>query len=44
MPQDEFERFLKDYANCIDMMYLARHNPMIYEELHRLLMLVGLYK
>ena len=44
MPQDEFERFMKDFGNCVDMIYLARHNPMIREELNRLLMLVELYK
>jgi hypothetical protein len=44
MPQDEFERFLKAYGQYMDLVYIARHNTMIREELNRLLMLVELLK
>ena len=44
MPQDDFERFLTDFNHSVDMYRLARENPMIREELNRLLMLVELYK
>jgi hypothetical protein len=44
MPQDDFERFLRDFNHSVDMYRLARENPMIREELNRLLMLVELLK
>ena len=44
MPQDDFERFLRDFNHSLDMYRLARANPMIREELDKLLMLVELYK
>jgi hypothetical protein len=44
MPQDDFERFMKDFGNCVDMLHLARHNRMIGDQLNQLLMLVELYK
>jgi hypothetical protein len=44
MPQDEFERFLKAYGQYMDLVYIARHNTMIREELHKILMLVELLK
>lgn len=44
MPQSDFERFMKDFNNSLDMYVLARNNPMIQQELHRLNMLVELYK
>ena len=44
MPQDEFERFMLNWRNYIDMMYVAQNNSMIREEYHKLLMLVQLLK
>ena len=44
LPEDEFERFLRDFGRCIDLYKLARENPMIEVELQRLLILVELYK
>jgi hypothetical protein len=44
MPQDEFEKFLKAYGQYMDLVYIARHNTMIREELHKILMLVELLK
>lgn len=44
MPQDEYERFLQNWGQYIDLMYVAKHNPMIREEFHKFLMLVNLLK
>lgn len=44
MPRDEFERFLQNWSNYIDLMYVAKHNQMIGEEYHKLQMLVQLLK
>lgn len=44
MPQADFERFMKDFNQSLDMHRLAREVPMIQQELHRLNMLVELYK
>lgn len=44
MPEDEFERFLKDFGKCVDLYKSARENPMIREQLNQLTMLVELYK
>lgn len=44
MPQDEFEKFIKGWANYIDLMHVASNNPMIGEEYHKLHMLVQLLK
>lgn len=44
MPQDDFERFMRDFNQSLSMHRLARENPMIQQELHRLNMLVELYK
>lgn len=44
MPRDEFERFLENWNQYIDLMYVAKYNHMIGEEYHKLLMLVQLLK
>ena len=44
MPQDEFEKFMKGWANYIDLMHVAATNPMVGEEYHKLHMLVQLLK
>lgn len=44
MPQDEFERFLRDFSKCVDLYKSARENPMIREQLNQITMLVELYK
>jgi len=44
MPRDEYERFLANWSNYIDLMYVANHNPMIREEFHKIHMLVQLLK
>lgn len=44
MPRDEFERFLQNWNQYIDLMYVAKYNHMIGEEYHKLLMLVQLLK
>ena len=44
MPQDEYERFLLNWGQYIDIMYVSQNNPMIREEFHKLHMLVQLLK
>ena len=44
MPRDEFERFLQNWNQYIDLMYVAKYNHMIGEEYHKLQMLVQLLK
>ena len=44
MPADEYERFIQNWNNYIDLMYVAKYNPMIREEFQKLHMLVQLLK
>jgi hypothetical protein len=44
MPRDEYERFLDNWSNYIDLMYVSKYNPMIGEEFHKLHMLVQLLR
>lgn len=44
MPLDEYERFLGNWSNYIDLMYVAKYNPMIREEFHKLHMLAQLLR
>jgi len=44
MPFDEYERFLVNWSNYIDLMYVANHNPMIREEFHKIHMLAQLLR
>lgn len=44
MPQDEFEKFMRNWCEYVDMMYVAKEHPLIGEEYNKLLMLVNLLK
>lgn len=44
MPRDEYERFIQNWNNYIDLMYVSKHNTMVREEFHRLHMLVQLLR
>lgn len=44
MPKDEYERFLSNWSNYIDLMYVAKYHPLISEEFHKLHMLVQLLR
>lgn len=44
MPQDEYERFLLNWGQYIDIMYVSQNNPMIRDEFHKIHMLVQLLK
>ena len=44
MPQDEFERFMLNWRQYIDIMYVSQDNPMIREDFHKFIMLVQLLK
>ena len=44
MPKDEYERFLQNWNQYIDLMYVAKYNNMVGEEYNKLLMLISLLK
>lgn len=44
MPEDEYNKFMQNWSNYIDLMHVSNHNPMIREEFHKLHMLVQLLK
>jgi hypothetical protein len=44
MPKEEFERFLQNWQNYLDIMYVSKYNQMIHEECNKLHMLVQLLK
>ena len=44
MPLDEYERFLLNWANYIDLMYVSNENKMIREEFQKLHVLVQLLR
>ena len=44
MPRDEYERFLSNWSNYIDLMYVSKYNPMIREEFEKLHILVQLLR
>lgn len=44
MPEDEYNRFMQNWSNYIDLMYVAKYNQMIGEEFHKLHMLAQLLK
>lgn len=44
MPRDEYERFLHNYSQYLDLMYVSKYNQMINEELNKIHMLVQLLK
>lgn len=44
MPRDEYERFLQNWHQYLDLMYVAKYNQMIGEEYNKLLMLISLLR
>ena len=44
MPRDEFERFMQNWQQYIDLMYTSKYNQLIGEEFHKLQMLIQLVK
>jgi len=44
MPREEYERFLANWSNYIDLMYVSKYNPMIREQFEKLHMLVQLLR
>lgn len=44
MPRDEYERFLGNWYQYLDLMYVSKYNPMINEELNKIHMLVQLLR
>jgi hypothetical protein len=44
MMETEYERFMTDWSNYIDLLYMVKNNPIIAHEFHKLLMLVNLHK
>lgn len=44
MPRDEFERFMQNWAQYIDLMYTSKYNHLIGEEFQKLQMLIQLVK
>lgn len=43
-PESELVEFLNDFGHFVDILQLARENPIIQEEYNKLLILVGLLK
>ena len=43
-PQSEYEKFLHNWANYIDILYTMEKHPIIKEEFQKLIMLVQLLK
>jgi hypothetical protein len=44
MPKDEYERFLQNWYQYLDLMYVSKYNQMVNEELNKIHMLVQLLK
>lgn len=44
MPQDEYERFLQNWRQYIDLMYVCSHNPILKDEFEKLIIMVNLMK
>lgn len=44
MPQDEYERFLQNWQQYIDLMYVTSYNPIVREEFEKVLIMVNLMK
>jgi hypothetical protein len=44
MPRDEFERFMQNWQQYIDLMYTSKYNELIGEQFHKLQMLIQLVK
>ena len=44
MPRDEYERFLQNWNQYLNLMYVSKYNQMVNEELNKIHMLVSLLK
>lgn len=44
MPQDEYERFLQNWRQYIDLMYVCSYNPLLKDEFEKLQIMVNLMK
>ncbi len=44
MPRDEYERFLQNWSQYLNIMYVSKYNQMINEEMNKIHMLVQLLK
>ena len=44
MPKDEYERFLQNWSQYLNLMYVSKYNQMVNEELNKIHMLVQLLK
>ena len=44
MPRDEYERFLQNWSQYLNLMYVSKYNQMINEEMNKIHMLVSLLK
>jgi hypothetical protein len=44
MPKDEYERFLQNWNQYLNLMYVSKYNQMVNEELNKIHMLVQLLK
>ena len=44
MPRDEYERFLQNWSQYLNLMYVSKYNQMVNEELNKIHMLVSLLK
>ena len=44
MPRDEYERFLQNWSQYLNIMYVSKYNQMVNEELNKIHMLVSLLK
>ena len=44
MPLDEYERFLQNWHQYLDLMYVAKYNSMVGEEFQKIHMLVQLLR
>jgi hypothetical protein len=44
MPENEYNKFAKDWDNYVDVLLASKNNPIVKEQLEKLLVLVHLYK
>jgi|LakMenEpi03Aug12_release.lakeMendotaPanAssembly.Ray.scaffolds.fasta_scaffold337346_2 hypothetical protein len=44
MPYSDYERFMQNWNEYLNLMYVAKYNKMVGEEYHKLLMLISLLR
>ena len=44
MTVDEYERFLQNWANYIDIMYVTKYNPIVRDEFEKVIILTNLMR